>query len=88
MLWHAGSALSQSIYTCLYVHEIGPGRLWNGSKIPSALLPPYEPHQITALVNIVLRAAVYGLLKTCDIAWRELTKGHVLEVRAISASRL
>jgi len=79
MLWHSGSSLSQSVYTCLYVHELSPGRMWNGGKVASALQPNDLYHSLP-LVHIVLRAAVYGLLKTCDIAWRELTKGYVLEV--------
>jgi hypothetical protein len=53
--------------------------MWHGGKVASALLLN-DPHYSLPLVHIILRAAVYGLLKTCDIAWRELTKGYVLEV--------
>ena len=32
------------------------------------------------LLTIVLRAAVQGLLKCCDCAWRELAKGGAYDV--------
>jgi len=39
-----------------------------------------DPSRPLELVTIVLRAAVQGLLKCCDCAWRELVKGGVYDV--------
>ena len=83
--WHTGHSLAQTVYTCLYVHELGVGRLWNGNRINTRILQmPQDPSRPLQLITLVLRASVYGLLKSCDLAWREMTKGHVLEVRWLS----
>lgn len=39
-----------------------------------------DPKRPVQLLALVLKAAIYGLLKSCDLAWRELTKGYVNEV--------
>lgn len=36
------------------------------------------------LISNVLKASVYGLLKTCDLGWRELTKGNMNEVNTLT----
>lgn len=41
---------------------------------------PQDPLRPPELITIVLKAAVFGLLKSCDLACRELFKGHVNEV--------
>ncbi|CCM04573.1 uncharacterized protein FIBRA_06754 [Fibroporia radiculosa] len=77
MEWHTGNMLSQTVFTLLYVHHL------------SALNPDFAPHLLdqrsdTArppeLVTLVLRAAVFALLKSCDFSWRELSKGKVHEI--------
>jgi hypothetical protein len=77
--WLDGVTLAQSVYTCLYVHEFSPGRMWDGNRLEYMRFPK-DPSRPVQLLTMVLRAAVYGLLKSCDLAWRELTKGHVYEV--------
>lgn len=77
MEWHAGNSLSQTVYTLLYVHclqDINPDFIPRRSRTSP---DPYRPQE---LVTIVLRAAVFGLLKSCDLSWRELSKGRVQEV--------
>ena len=77
MSWHGGKALSQTVYTCLYVHYLpsirsdGVRRYW-----PRSGAPPQE------LVSLVLNAGVHGVLKTCDMVWRQLTRGNLHEVRS------
>ena len=39
-----------------------------------------DPSRPLELLTIVLRAAVQGLLKCCDCAWRELAKGGAYDV--------
>jgi hypothetical protein len=77
MEWHAGNMLSQTVFTLLYVHHLkdfNPDFIPLGSLQRDASRPP-------ELVTVVLRAAVFGLLKSCDLTWRELSQGNVHEVR-------
>jgi hypothetical protein len=76
MEWHSGYTLSQTIYSFLYVHslkEIEPDLVPGGSLSRSDNLRPLE------LITVVLRAALLGLLKCCDLSWRELNKGNVYD---------
>ncbi|KAG0694642.1 Mak10 subunit, NatC N-terminal acetyltransferase-domain-containing protein [Suillus ampliporus] len=76
MEWHSGYTLSQTIFSFLYVHslkEIEPDLIPGGSPPCSDSLRPPE------LISVVLRAAVFGLLKCCDLSWRELNKGNVYD---------
>ncbi|KAG8968024.1 hypothetical protein FRC03_008889 [Tulasnella sp. 419] len=72
MGWHGGSTLSQTVYTLLYVHHLN--RLQ-----PDKMLPTGDITRPVELISVVLRSAVVGLLKTCDLVWRELIKGHVYD---------
>jgi N-alpha-acetyltransferase 35, NatC auxiliary subunit len=77
MGWHAGSSLSQTVYTLLYVHNlahIAPER----HNIQVAQKHPLE------LVSLVLRALVIGLLKTCDLIWRDVTRSQIYDVSSIT----
>ncbi|KAJ7778820.1 Mak10 subunit, NatC N-terminal acetyltransferase-domain-containing protein [Mycena maculata] len=72
MLWHAGNTLAHTVFTCLYALVLSemhpedmPYRLNNDALRPPELIP------------VVLRASICGLLKCCDLSWRELSKGHV-----------
>ncbi|KAH8100300.1 Mak10-domain-containing protein [Cristinia sonorae] len=73
MAWHGGNTLSQTVYTLLYVHHL--------PHIDPEMIR-YAPHLhstrfATEIITVVLRSAVVGLLKCCDLAWRELSKGKV-----------
>jgi hypothetical protein len=77
MEWHAGYTLPQTIYSCLYVHHL--------PYIDPEIVPRHEsPQQESArpleLVTVVLNAAITGLLKCCDFAWRELSRGRLHDV--------
>ncbi|KAJ7348862.1 Mak10 subunit, NatC N-terminal acetyltransferase-domain-containing protein [Mycena albidolilacea] len=72
MLWHAGNTLAHTVFTCLYalvVSELHPDMLPYG--LPNDVLRPPQ------LIPVVLRASICGMLKSCDLSWRELSKGHV-----------
>ena len=76
MEWHAGKTLSQSVFTILFVHhlpDINPEYL-----VPEEDEDPARPRW---LITVVIRAAMLGLLKCCDLAWRELSKNRVHDVR-------
>lgn len=73
MGWHEGHSLSQTVYTCLYFHEfssLDPG-VWR------LLIGNSQPYP---LVTSVLRSWMQGLIKTCDMVWREFAQRHVYEV--------
>ncbi|TBU40247.1 Mak10 subunit, NatC N-terminal acetyltransferase-domain-containing protein [Dichomitus squalens] len=75
MEWHAGKTLSQSVFTILFVHHL--------PDINPEYLPPEEdedPARPRWLITVVIRAAMLGLLKCCDFAWRELSKNRVHDI--------
>ncbi|OCH86192.1 hypothetical protein OBBRIDRAFT_738454 [Obba rivulosa] len=74
--WHAGNTLSQSVYTLLYVHhlpDISPDFV---ARYVHVIPDPQRPVE---LITIVLRAGLMGLLKSCDLARRELCKNKVVD---------
>jgi hypothetical protein len=81
MEWHAGNTLSQTIFSFLFVHhldDIDPDFLSYDPLPKEDSSPPRE------LITVVLRSAVFGLLKCCDLAWRELFSGGLQDVRLVS----
>ncbi|KAF8172074.1 Mak10 subunit, NatC N-terminal acetyltransferase-domain-containing protein [Pholiota molesta] len=69
--FHAGNFLAHTIHTLLYVHhlhDIDP-------EMISLSTSQGDPDRPIELVTVVLRASVQGLLKCCDMAWRELARG-------------
>ncbi|KAK7438437.1 N-alpha-acetyltransferase, non-catalitic subunit [Stygiomarasmius scandens] len=84
MEWHTSNQLAHSVFTLLYVHhlqEIDPDML------PYVHLLVRDPERPIELVTVVLRAHVSGLLKCCDLAWRELSKGGVNETEDWQADK-
>ncbi len=76
MEWHNGNTLSQTVYTLLYVHHLG--NIDPDISMQEAVFE--DPERPLGLITIVIRAAVLGLLKCCDFAWRELSQGRVHDV--------
>lgn len=65
MAWAEGAALSQTIYTCTYLHDY----------VVQGIEPlPHWSHQ-------ALYACVLATVKTCALQWRELMRNQVMEVR-------
>lgn len=81
MEWHTGYTLSQTIYSFLHVHAL---RETDPELIPADQVGEVDHTRPLELVTIVLRAYVYGLLKSCDLSWRELNKGNVYDVRLMT----
>ena len=40
-----------------------------------------DPTRPLELITVVLRAAIFGYVKSCDLTWRELSRKRVFEVR-------
>ncbi|KAF8959765.1 Mak10 subunit, NatC N-terminal acetyltransferase-domain-containing protein [Flammula alnicola] len=70
--FHAGNFLAHTVHTLLYVHHLSD---IDPDVIPSQSTLANDPSRPIELVTIVLRSAVQGLLKCCDLAWRELARG-------------
>ncbi|KAF5349588.1 hypothetical protein D9756_008923 [Leucocoprinus leucothites] len=74
MEWHNGNFMSHTVLTLLYIHHLD-------SIDPDLVQTPLstwdDPFRPPELITVVLRAAVAGLLKCCDLTWRELSKGAV-----------
>lgn len=85
MEWHSGYTLSQTIYSFLHVHAL---RETDPELIPADHVGNVDHSRPLELVTIVLRAYVYGLLKSCDLSWRELNKGNVYDVRLMTCSHI
>ncbi|KAL9932771.1 hypothetical protein V8E36_008470 [Tilletia maclaganii] len=68
--WQSGSALSQTIQTCLYVHYTD--FLYTGHGEGNEDAPD-------TLTSTVLRAYLVAVLKCCCLAWDELSKGQVID---------
>ncbi|CUA72156.1 hypothetical protein RSOLAG22IIIB_00819 [Rhizoctonia solani] len=86
MGWHSGYALSQTLYTSLYIHQITP-------VSSHGALPQYfpawrqDPARPMALVSIVLQAGLMAIVKTCDWVWRELSAGNVFDLEDFNADK-
>jgi hypothetical protein len=80
MQWHAGNALSQTVFTLLFIHgldEINP------DTIPSQPQTDGDPDRPIELITVVLRAFISGMLKCCDLAWKDMSKGGIQDVSLI-----
>lgn len=82
MEWHAGNTLSQTVFTLLYVHHIAA---FNPDFIPLGTVDK-DPARPLELITLVLRSVVFGLLKSCDLAWREMNSDKIKDVSAIHSS--
>ncbi|GAB1517095.1 hypothetical protein RhiTH_000138 [Rhizoctonia solani] len=86
MGWHSGYALSQTLYTSLYIHQIAP-------VSSHGALPQYfpawrqDPARPMGLVSIVLQAGLMAIVKTCDWVWRELSGGNVFDLEDFNADK-
>ncbi|PPQ78350.1 hypothetical protein CVT25_011633 [Psilocybe cyanescens] len=73
--FHAGNFLAHTVHTLLYVHHLR-------DIDPDVLVPSTsetDPSRPIELVTVVLRSAVQGLLKCCDLTWRELARGGMYD---------
>ncbi|KIM61115.1 hypothetical protein SCLCIDRAFT_16178 [Scleroderma citrinum Foug A] len=76
MEWHAGYTLSQTIFTCMYVHALTD---FDPDLVSREELRGVDNAQPIELVTVILRASILGLLKCCDLSWREFNKGNVYD---------
>jgi len=72
----AGNFLAHTVYTLLYVHHVADMEM---DLVSAAALQ--DPSRPIHLVTTVLRSAVQGILKSCDLTWRELARGNTYDVR-------
>ncbi|KAG8764246.1 hypothetical protein FRC11_011262 [Ceratobasidium sp. 423] len=86
MGWHSGYALSQTLYTSLYMHQIAP--VSDHGSLPQ-YFPAWrqDPARPMALVSIVLQAGLMAIVKTCDWVWRELNGGNVFDLEDFNADK-
>ncbi|CAE6434464.1 unnamed protein product [Rhizoctonia solani] len=86
MGWHSGYALSQTLYTSLYIHQIAP--VSNHGALPQ-YFPAWrqDAARPMGLVSIVLQAGLMAIVKTCDWVWRELTGGNVFDLEDFNADK-
>ncbi|KAG8853375.1 hypothetical protein FRB96_008165 [Tulasnella sp. 330] len=76
MGWHEGKFMSQTIHTLQYVHDLY-------SMASVSTLPPQSEEDMRKrpriLIATVLRPLVIGMLKSCDLTWRQLLQRFVYD---------
>ncbi|KIO25572.1 hypothetical protein M407DRAFT_75483 [Tulasnella calospora MUT 4182] len=75
MDWHSGKFMANSIHTLQYVHSL-TSLSSSISEIQSEEDLRTRPQELLATV---LRPCVIGFLKTCDLIWRQLTRGLIYD---------
>lgn len=82
MSWHGGLALSQTVYTLQYVHHLADISIprFKAGPVTRSTHESKDSDRPMELVTLVLRAGVFGLLKCCDLVWRELAHDHLFDV--------
>ncbi|GJJ11840.1 hypothetical protein Clacol_006078 [Clathrus columnatus] len=79
--WHNGFPLSQTVLTIRYVHylmDISTPK-FKTSHDNHRSTSKADPDRPPELVNLVLRAGIFGVVKSCDLVWRELAQNRVVE---------
>ncbi|KAG6852706.1 hypothetical protein C0991_009691 [Blastosporella zonata] len=79
--WHSGNPLCHSVLTMLYIHAM-PGI--DPEYVTSQDLASFDSSRPPDLVFLILRAWVMGMLKCCDLSWRELSKGGIQDADVFS----
>jgi hypothetical protein len=74
MAWLSGHSLSQTIFTCMYLHDVF-------SLVQENIAASDRIDQPAELVSSVLKAYVLATIKCCHLVWREMVSGNVYEVR-------
>ena len=77
--WLEGAALSQTVLTCAYVHELETLRNASAEIEESAIRRKIANYP-AELVAVVLHGYLRGVLKTCNIMMEEMLKGHIYDV--------
>ncbi|CAO3680378.1 unnamed protein product [Umbelopsis ramanniana] len=72
MAWLSGHSLSQTIFTCMYFHDVF-------SLVQEKIEPSERIDQPVELVSSVLKAYVLATTKCCHLVWREMVSGNVYE---------
>ncbi|KAI8575663.1 hypothetical protein K450DRAFT_260574 [Umbelopsis ramanniana AG] len=72
MAWLSGHSLSQTIFTCMYFHDVF-------SLVQEKIEPSQRIDQPPELVSSVLKAYVLATTKCCHLIWREMVSGNVYE---------
>ena len=76
MQWHKGYTLIQTVFSFLPIHFLDA---IHPDSVP--YMVERDPERPMPLVTIVLKAAVTALMKSVDLAWKEMAKGKVYDVR-------
>ncbi|KAF8528155.1 Mak10 subunit, NatC N-terminal acetyltransferase-domain-containing protein [Hysterangium stoloniferum] len=84
MSWHSGFALSQTVYALRYVHHLGDITLPRFKVDTETWFSQFNTKnddldRPLELIHLVLRAGIFGLLKCCDLVWRELAQDHLID---------
>ncbi|KIJ31808.1 hypothetical protein M422DRAFT_70791 [Sphaerobolus stellatus SS14] len=85
MAWHTGLMLSQTVFTLRYVHHLHGNisqprfKVDTETWLSTSHIGTEDTQRPPELVNLVLRAGMHGLIKCCDLAWRELYRQNLYE---------
>ena len=81
MSWHAGGALSQTVFTSLYIDRLlsSTPRTLQEAQFFKEGESMQDPSGYM-VVHLVLRAYCLGLVKCCDFVNRQILLEHIYEV--------
>lgn len=78
MRWHEGLTLAQTVFTCMYIHQLDD-MLDEEAVFEAAATAGKAPYP-AELVSVILHAYVRATLKTCDVMMEEMLKRHLYDV--------
>lgn len=80
MAWLSGHSLSQTVFTCMYIHHVF-------SLVKEDVAVSEKEDEPPELVFSVLRAYVLATIKCCHFVWREMISGNVYEASRIDTNK-
>jgi hypothetical protein len=79
MAWHTGSALSQTLFSCLYIDKLLSMRP-NSLEYATFGTPPMHCVEGKALIDNILRPYCVSLVKCCGYVNRQVPMENIYEV--------
>ncbi|KIY68793.1 hypothetical protein CYLTODRAFT_373907 [Cylindrobasidium torrendii FP15055 ss-10] len=74
MEWHAGNLLSTTVFTLVYIHELGQ---IDPDMVSHRHSGSQDPRRPIELISVILQTYIIGLLKCCGAVWDKLNRSSL-----------